>query len=87
MNITDEDALAAAKEAEVMLGLDTPTWFVIEEEMYTDWGACRQVRTQVEEDLWLTVLVGGDDGKLHGAQLERGQTVDALPEETMPVNG
>jgi len=87
MNITDDDALAAAKESEAMLGLDTPMWFVIEEEMYTDWGACRQVRTQVEEDLWLTVLVGGDDGQMHGAQLERGQTVDALPQESMPVNG
>ena len=87
MNITDEDALAAAKEAQAMLGLENPTWFVIEEEMYTDWGACRQVRAQVEEELWLTVLVGGDDGQMHGAQLERGQTVDALPQESMPVNG
>ena len=87
MNITDEDALAAAKGSEELLGLDTPTWFVIEEETYTDWGACRQVRTQVEADLWLTVLVGGDDGKLHGAEVERGQTVESLPDDKMPING
>jgi len=87
MHIADADALAAAKGAEEMLGLKDPTWFVIEEEMYTDWGACRIVRTQAAEDLWLTVLVGGDDGKLHGAQIERGKTVDTLPDETMPVNG
>jgi len=87
MNTTDADALAAAKDAEAMLGLKDPVWFVIAEETYNDWGACRQVRTQVADDLWLTVFVGGDDGQLHGAELQHGQTTDVLPEEAMPVNG
>lgn len=87
MQTTDEQALAAAKAAEAMLGLDQPTWFVIEKETFTDWGACRRVRTQVADDLWLTVLVGGDDGQMHGVELERGETTQTLPEDNMPVNG
>ena len=87
MIIGDEEALAAAKGAEAMLGLQSPVWHVIEEEIYTDWGACRRVRTQVETDLWLTVLVGGDDGLVHGVEIERGEAVENLPDDELPVNG
>lgn len=87
MNITDEDALAAAKTAEQMLGLNNPVWHLQEEETYNDWGACRMVRTQVDGGFWLTVFVGGDDGQVHGFELERGETVESLPEDDMPVNG
>ena len=87
MNITDEDALAAAKTAEQMLGLNNPVWHLQEEEMYNDWGACRMVRTQAEDGFWLTVFVGGDDGQVHGFEIQRGETVETLPEHDMPVNG
>lgn len=87
MSITDEDVLAAAKEAEQMLNLTNPAWYLQEEVMHNDWGACRMVRTRVKTDIWLTVFVGGDDGKVHGFELQRGETVDALPEDDMPVNG
>ena len=86
MNVTGEAAMAAAKEAEVMLGLESPVWHLQEEVMHNDWGACRMVRTQVQEGLWLTVYVGGDDGRVHGVQIELGEMVDTLPEDHMPVN-
>lgn len=87
MKITDEDVLAAAKDAEKMLGLDRTVWHVQEDETYNDWGACRMARTRLEDELWLTVFVGGDDGKVHGFELQRGETVESLPEDNMPVNG
>jgi len=87
MNVTDEDALAAAKEAEQMLGMESPVWYVQEEHEFNDWGECRSVRTRVKDDLWLTVFVGGDDGRVHGFELQRGETVETLPEDDMPVNG
>lgn len=87
LNITDEDALNAAKEAEQRLGLANPVWHLQEEEMYNDWGACSMVRTKVEDDLWLTVFVGGDDGRVHGFELRRGDSVEQLPQDDMPVNG
>ena len=87
MRIADEEALAAAKEAEQRIGLVSPVWRLQEDVMYNDWGACRMVRAKVEENFWLTVYVGGDDGKVHGIEIQRGDTVDQLPEEDMPVNG
>ena len=87
MSITDEDVLAAAKGAEKMLELTNPTWHLQDEVMHNDWGACRMVRTRVKADIWLTVFVGGDDGKVHGFELHRGETMDQLPAEDMPVNG
>ena len=87
MHITDEEALAAAKEAEQRIGLTNPTWHLPDEVMHNDWGACRMARTQVDDDLWLTVFVGGDDGKVHGFEIQRGKTVDTLPEDDMPING
>lgn len=87
MMITDEEVLAAAKDAEQMIGLTNPTWHLQDEVMHNDWGACRMVRTKVEDDLWLTVFVGGDDGKVHGFEIQRGNTVKTLPEDDMPVNG
>ncbi|MBR3796708.1 MAG: hypothetical protein IKK34_11905 [Clostridia bacterium] len=87
MNISDEDVLSAAKDAEQMIALTNPTWHLQDEVIHNDWGACRMARTQVEEDIWLTVFVGGDDGKVHGFEIQRGDTVGALPADDMPVNG
>lgn len=87
MHIADEEVLAAAKDAEQTIGLTSPAWHLQDDIMHNDWGACRIIRTQVEDDLWLTVFVGGDDGRIHGFELQRGETVEALPEDNMPLNG
>lgn len=85
MQIEQAQILQAAKDVEVQLGYENLTWVLEASEWYTDWGACRVMRAQVEEDMWLSVYVGGDDGQAHGLMMERGTLVDVLPQD-VPVN-
>lgn len=81
MQIDQEQILRAAKDVEAQLGYENLTWVLEESEWYTDWGACRVMRAQVEEDMWLSVYVGGDDGQAHGLEMERGTLVEEIAEE------
>ena len=81
-----EAIAAAVEDVEKALGLDNLTWHLRDEECFTNWGSCRTVCAQVEDDLWMTVYIGQDDGQVHGLSLERGTLVDELPQEE-PVNG
>ncbi|MBQ7785702.1 MAG: hypothetical protein IJ381_06100 [Clostridia bacterium] len=86
--VTQEEIDAAIDEFEKQTGIDSLTWHVCAQDMtWTNWGECLPVRAQLTEGEWLTLYIGTDDGKLHGAQMECGETVDKLPAQDMPVNG
>ena len=87
-SVTEAEILAAAAEAERMTGCVGLTWHAMTgDETWTNWGECLPVRAQLQEDVWMTIYIGTDDGRLHGVQLTRGALVEALPEDAIPVNG
>lgn len=84
--ITQEQISAAIAGVESRLGISGAEWHVVfEDATWTNWGECIPVRAQIEENYWMTIYVGRDDGKEHGLALERGTLVDVLPDDT-PVN-
>lgn len=85
-NLSHEAIAAAIAEAEKRLGLTGLTWHLSDTECFTNWGSCLTVCAQVEDDLWVTVYIGQDDGQVHGLMMERGTLVEELPQEA-PVNG
>lgn len=83
--VTQERIDAALAEAEKIAGVSDIEWHVLETECTTNWGTCRMARAHLEDGLWLTAYIGGNDGALHGLELESGTLVETLPQE-MPVN-
>lgn len=85
-NLTHEAVAAAIEDVESALDLENLTWHLRDAECATNWGTCRMVCAQLEDDLWLTAYIGLDDGQVHGLVMERGTLVDELSQE-VPVNG
>ena len=75
MEITDAQAVEAAKTVEARLGLNAMTWYPQERDTWTNWGPCRIVRAQVAEGEWMTVYIGQDDAKVHGLEISAGPAV------------
>lgn len=86
--VTNEAIVAAVSEAERITGCSGLTWHALTDDMtWTNWGECLPVRAQLTDDLWMTLYIGTDDGKLHGMEIKRGTLVEQLPQDDMPVNG
>lgn len=84
--ITDEQIRAAISGVESRLGISGVEWHVLAEDAtWTNWGECIPVRAQIEENYWMTIYIGRDDGCERGLCLERGTLVDVLPQD-VPVN-
>lgn len=80
MCVTEEDVCTALVKTQTRLGLGVLDWHILEGEWLTDWNACRAARAEIGDEFWLTVFVGGDDGRERGLTLERGMTMETLPD-------
>lgn len=78
MDITQDRIDDVIAQVESRLSLTGLAWHM-DGRTFNNWGPCLRVRAQVAEDCVLSILIGCDDGREHGLELNYGTLTDTLP--------